>query len=191
MSISELLVPNNFNIHAKSVTSSGGLTATSLYSNNSTNVIDINASANPAQGDVLIATSNNSAVWSSPTIPGIEINQGFGVVITEDGARKTVWDSGALPDGVYACSAVVAANPSNAAGISAYRPGACILISGGVSSLRGNGIENNIGGVGAGAVSLVPLFTVSGADSKITLSAGDAAGTTMDVSGSVQIVQIL
>ena len=72
MSINNLLAPNNFEIFAKSVTTTGGGgiqdPAKSLYSGNETNVIDIGDSPNPSSGQVLVALDQNNAEWQDQAV---------------------------------------------------------------------------------------------------------------------------
>jgi hypothetical protein len=96
-SINGLLVPNNFDIFAKSITTTdaGGIvTADSitsftnktttdpsnttaadiLFSGGKTNLIDIGASPNPSAGQVLTATGANIATWQTPATDTVTPN---------------------------------------------------------------------------------------------------------------------
>ncbi len=102
-----------------------------------------------------------------------------------EGAQRLLWTSPALANGTYACCAYTSARPTLDAGISAYRSIACVWVSGGVASLRGAGICDNLGGVGSGVISFNPVFSVSGAT--ITLRGGDAGAGTVQFAGSIYL----
>lgn len=168
------------------VDGSNNVTASSLFSNNNTNAVNVTASPNPSVGQVLTATGPNAATWQTPT-GGAYIQEGFSTTIAIGGGATVVYQSGNLPDGAYGCSAQVVVYPPNTNGISSYRCTATVWITGGVASLRGNGISDNQGGVGAGVVADNPLFAVSG--QQITITAGDTGAGNMTVSGVVTLVR--
>lgn len=167
------------------VDGSNTVSAANLFSNNKTNTIDVASSASPLVGQVLTATGTSTATWQTPT-GGAYRQEGFSTIIPL-GTGEVPYQSGALPDGIYGCSAIVAVSPPNALGISSYRCTATVWITGGVASLRGNGISDNQGGVGAGTIASNPLFSVSG--QQIIITAGDSGSGNMSVSGVVTLVR--
>jgi len=70
-SVSGLLVPNNFDIKARSITVTNPVPAgptSQLYSASNTNIIDIGASGSPSTGQTLVALTANIAGWSDPQV---------------------------------------------------------------------------------------------------------------------------
>lgn len=70
-SVSGLLVPNNFDIYAKSIVTTDPIPsepASQLYSDNDTNIISIGASSTPTTGQILTATSGTTATWQTPSV---------------------------------------------------------------------------------------------------------------------------
>lgn len=88
-SVNGLLVPNNFDIYAKSINTPGGGVSTparELYSGGDTNTINIGDATNPTAGQVLTATDANTAEWQTP--PSESVSADNSVALT----NKTIVD---------------------------------------------------------------------------------------------------
>lgn len=132
---------------------------------------------------ITVAGGATDVTLSVSGLPGASLYQ-VNVNVAE-GAQRLLWTSPALSNGTYACCAFTSVRPTLDAGISAYRSVACVWVTGGVASLRGAGISDNLGGVGSGVVSFNPIFGVSG--SSITLLGGDAGVGTVQIAGTIYL----
>lgn len=178
-SVSGIIVPNNFNVLAKSTSN--------LQSDTGANLVNVSDSPNPSSGDVLTATGQNTATWQ-PRVPGAAINESFRITAPNQLTPSILWVAPPLADGIYACQAYVSASPVNTNGISSYRLIACVWVDAGVALLRGAGITDNMGGVGAGVITHNPIFSVAGPNIIIT-GGEDGAGVTT-LAGTVTIYEM-
>lgn len=174
MSISNLLVPNNFDI-----TDGGGQTggisnvAGFLKSGAGANEINVESAANPVAGQVLTATSGTVAVWQTPSYSGIPNGPALNVDILTTLAtspRETLIEipAGAV-DGSWFVEADVVGYGSGTPRVYAYKAYAAFRITGGVLSLSPSQSLKQISDT---AVTNGPLFVAVAGPNRIQLKAG-------------------